>query len=55
MCHPQMCITRDNISIEIDGVLYVKIYDPVKAAYGINDYRYAIIQLAQTHHAFRDR
>ncbi len=45
---PQMCITRDNISIEIDGVLYVKIYDPVKAAYGINDYRYAIIQLAQT-------
>ncbi len=45
---PQVCITKDNISIEIDGVLYVKIVDPIKSAYGINDYRYAIIQLAQT-------
>jgi regulator of protease activity HflC (stomatin/prohibitin superfamily) len=45
---PQMCITRDNISVEIDGILYFRIVDPVKASYGIADYQFAIIQLAQT-------
>ncbi|PID27933.1 MAG: paraslipin [Candidatus Cloacimonadota bacterium] len=45
---PQVCITKDNISVEIDGVLYIKVIDPIKASYGIQNYRFAIIQLAQT-------
>jgi regulator of protease activity HflC (stomatin/prohibitin superfamily) len=45
---PQVCITRDNISVEIDGVLYLRVIDPIKASYGIRDYRFAITQLAQT-------
>jgi regulator of protease activity HflC (stomatin/prohibitin superfamily) len=45
---PQNCITKDNISVEIDGILYMRVIDPVKASYGIIDYRFAITQLAQT-------
>jgi len=45
---PQMCITKDNIAVEIDGVLYLRVIDPVKASYGIMNYNFAIIQLAQT-------
>ncbi|MBN2441639.1 MAG: paraslipin [Spirochaetales bacterium] len=45
---PQRCITRDNISVEIDGILYFRIVDPVKASYGIADFQFAIIQLSQT-------
>ena len=45
---PQNCITKDNISVEIDGILYMRVIDPVKASYGIMDYRFAITQLAQT-------
>ena len=45
---PQICITQDNISVEIDGVLYMKVVDAVKASYGITNYKFAIIQLAQT-------
>ena len=45
---PQVCITRDNISVEVDGILYMQVVDPVKASYGINDYRFASSQLAQT-------
>lgn len=44
----QMCITRDNISIEIDGVLYMQVLDPKKASYGIENYYFAATQLAQT-------
>jgi len=45
---PQMCITRDNIAVEVDGVLYLQVIDPVKASYGIDDYLFASSQLAQT-------
>ena len=45
---PQTCITRDNISVEVDGVLYLQVVDPVKASYGIEDYMFALSQLAQT-------
>lgn len=45
---PQMCITKDNVQVLVDGILYFRITDPVKASYGIEDYRYAIIQLAKT-------
>lgn len=44
----QMCITKDNISIEIDGVLYMQVLDPKKASYGIENYYFAATQLAQT-------
>ncbi|MGH7496680.1 MAG: SPFH domain-containing protein [bacterium] len=45
---PQTCITKDNIQVEVDGVLYMQVVDPVKASYGISDYRFASIQLSQT-------
>lgn len=45
---PQVCITKDNIAVEVDGVLYLQVTDPVRASYGITDYRFATIQLAQT-------
>lgn len=45
---PQTCITRDNISIEVDGILYLQVVDPQKASYGINNYQFASTQLAQT-------
>jgi regulator of protease activity HflC (stomatin/prohibitin superfamily) len=45
---PQMCITQDNIAIEIDGVLYLQVLDAKNASYGIEDYLYASTQLAQT-------
>lgn len=44
----QPCFTQDNIRVDVDGVLYFKVFDPHKASYGITDYRYATIQLAQT-------
>ena len=44
----QTCITRDNIAVEVDGVLYLQVIDPVKASYGIEDYLFASSQLAQT-------
>ncbi|MCB0720818.1 MAG: paraslipin [Ignavibacteriae bacterium] len=45
---PQACITKDNIQVEVDGVLYFLIVDPVKASYGVIDYAFAAIQLCQT-------
>jgi len=44
----QICITKDNISVEVDGVLYLQVMDPQKAAYGIDNYHFGAIQLAQT-------
>jgi regulator of protease activity HflC (stomatin/prohibitin superfamily) len=45
---PQQCITRDNITVEVDGVLYLQVMDPAKASYGIGNYLFATTQLAQT-------
>ena len=44
----QVCITRDNVQVHVDGVLYLKVLDPERASYGAADYLFAIIQLAQT-------
>ncbi|HEY8519561.1 MAG TPA: stomatin-like protein [Gammaproteobacteria bacterium] len=44
----QVCITKDNVQVGIDGVLYLQVLDPVRASYGIADYLFAISQLAQT-------
>jgi regulator of protease activity HflC (stomatin/prohibitin superfamily) len=44
----QTCITRDNIAVEVDGILYLQVLDPQKASYGIDNYRFASIQIAQT-------
>ncbi len=44
----QTCITKDNISVEVDGILYMQVLDAKKASYGIDDYRFASIQIAQT-------
>ncbi len=44
----QICITRDNVQVGVDGVLYIKVMDPKRASYGVLNYVFAIIQLAQT-------
>ena len=45
---PQTCVTSDNVQLNVDGILYLRVIDPVKASYGIDNYRYATTQLAQT-------
>ena len=45
---PQDCFTKDNVRVEVDGVLYMKITNSKQAVYGIVDYRFAMVQLAQT-------
>lgn len=45
---PQECFTRDEVKVEVDGVMYISVVDPVKATYGVTDYRRAASQLAQT-------
>src|SRR5437667_143162 len=44
----QICITRDNVQVHVDGVLYLKVLNPERASYGVTDYLFAITQLAQT-------
>ncbi|MBK7703225.1 MAG: paraslipin [bacterium] len=44
----QVCITRDNVQVGVDGVLYLKVLDPQRASYGISDFNFAITQLSQT-------
>lgn len=44
----QICITKDNIAVEVDGILYLQVMDPQKASYGIDNYRFAVIQISQT-------
>ena len=45
---PQVCITNDNVQVTVDGILYLRVMDPEKASYGIENYRYATAQLAKT-------
>lgn len=45
---PQQCITKDNVQVEVDGIVYLKVMDPYKASYGIGDYIRATVNLAQT-------
>ncbi|HEX2442684.1 MAG TPA: stomatin-like protein [Vicinamibacterales bacterium] len=44
----EVCITRDNVQVGVDGILYLKVLNPERASYGISDYVFAISQLAQT-------
>jgi len=44
----QVCITKDNVQVGVDGVLYMQVLEPQRASYGITDYIFAISQLAQT-------
>ena len=44
----QICITKDNVQVGVDGVLYLKVMDPKRASYGVTNYMFAISQLAQT-------
>jgi len=44
----QVCITKDNVRLRIDGIVFVRVVDPAKASYGISDYVFAITQLSQT-------
>ena len=45
---PQVCITKDNVQVSVDGILYLQVVDPEKGSYGIDDYRFATAQMAQT-------
>jgi regulator of protease activity HflC (stomatin/prohibitin superfamily) len=45
---PQICITTDNVQVTVDGILYLKVLDPVKASYGIDNFKFAVCQLAKT-------
>jgi regulator of protease activity HflC (stomatin/prohibitin superfamily) len=45
---PQICITKDNVQVTVDGVIFYRVIDPKSACYGVNNYEFAIIQLAQT-------
>jgi regulator of protease activity HflC (stomatin/prohibitin superfamily) len=44
----QICITKDNVQVHVDGVLYLQVLNPERASYGVSDYLFAISQLAQT-------
>ena len=44
----QICITRDNVQVRVDGVLFLQVIDPQRASYGIGDYIFGVTQLAQT-------
>ncbi len=44
----QVCITRDNTQLQVDGIIYFQVTDPMRASYGSSNYIFAITQLAQT-------
>jgi regulator of protease activity HflC (stomatin/prohibitin superfamily) len=45
---PQVCITKDNVQVSVDGVIFYRVMDAKTASYGVNNFEFAIIQLAQT-------
>ncbi len=45
---PQECFSKDEVKVEVDGVIYISVIDAVMASYGITNYRYAAVQLTQT-------
>ena len=45
---PQECFSKDEVKLEVDGVIYISVLDPAKATYGVTNYRFAATQLAQT-------
>jgi regulator of protease activity HflC (stomatin/prohibitin superfamily) len=45
---PQICITKDNVQVTVDGVIFYRVIDPKAASYGVNNYEMAVVQLAQT-------
>lgn len=45
---PQECFSKDEVNVEVDGVIYISVTEPIKSSYGITDYRFAAMQLAQT-------
>jgi regulator of protease activity HflC (stomatin/prohibitin superfamily) len=45
---PQACFSKDEVQVEVDGVIYISVKDPVKATYGVTDYIFAAVQMAQT-------
>ncbi len=45
---PQLCFSKDEVQVEVDGVIYISVKDPVKATYGVTNYMFAAIQMAQT-------
>lgn len=45
---PQECFSKDEVQVEVDGVIYISVKDPVKATYGVTNYMFAAIQMAQT-------
>ena len=51
----QVCITRDNVQVGVDGILYLKVLNPERASYGIGDYLFAIIAAGPDDAAQRDR
>ena len=44
----QVCITKDNVQVAVDGIIYLRVLDPQRASYGVSNYEFAILQLAQT-------
>ena len=44
---PQECFSKDEVNVLVDGVMYISVVDPIKASYGVTDYPYAAMQLAQ--------
>lgn len=51
---PQQCITKDNIAVEVDGILYMQVVDPKKASYGINNYPFASRATGSNHYEERN-
>jgi len=45
---PQLCFSKDEVQVEVDGVIYISVKNPIKATYGVTNYMFAAVQMAQT-------